>query len=871
MIIHNKKECEPTKENKLPLGRKICWAITLLFVVGLFIFTLLLGNIQSLRDTAFESGFTAINPESIGSAIKRMPVSYVKAKIKSSEVPVIQIDIKFKHFKKLQEKRDTSISAGIIVQKEDDYVPAKIQLDGKTTKVNLRIKGDNIDHLIGNKWSFRIKTSGKEALFGMRRFSIQNPYVRGFQGQYLIDETRRIYGLVSLRRQLVNVIINGNRVGLMEIEEHFSKELLENNGRKESVIVRFDEGDSWEFGDLYDYTNTTVDPFRQGQIDKSETLQRHNRMAIGLLRGYSDGVLAASGAFEASEMGMFLAINRLWGSQHGVRWGNLRFYFNPYIGKLQPIGYDDNFHERYQYNVPIKDKFFLKILKDKTINQAYLEALKVLTDDVLNGNLISRLSLLEKQYADPLFSEFYLLQSYDYSDLLKRAQWISEKILSSVDDKSDYSSTRSAHIYLVKRKLDTSYELQFSSAIPKQIIVTGVTHADPLRGAKLKDFFEDYFPLKLKEKVITERKKYKIISDVPAELIKDARFTLSSINNKPLKAQVAEQYYPAFVEPVISRNKNLTTLLNRGVISISYPENILRFNKGEWKITETVNISGFKKVIFSSGTVLNFKGGVGIVSQSPVEIDGKSERVQFLGDGKSGWFYLLNAHGESFINGLIMRNVVAVDFDGIKLTGALSIYNSKINIMDLSIDVVKSEDALNIIQSDFKLSGCSISNTNSDAIDTDFSKGTISHCKFQNIGILGGGDAVDFSGSNIKVEYSDFTLISDKAISAGEKSKVEVSHVNIQDSSIGIASKDGSSTTVVDSSIINSNYAAMMAYVKKIEYGGASINALNTHIGKLGAVKSDMFSSILIDGIRVKQSKINTKQLYKTIMKSSRK
>jgi len=871
MIVSHKKVCEPVNKVNPPPSRKFCWAIVSLFVVGLMLLLLLLMNMHNFRDKAFELGFNAINQESIGAAIKRIPVSYVKAKFKYPDVPTIQIDIKFKHFKKLQEKRNTAIAAGKIVQKEDDYVPAKVQLNGKTVKVKLRIKGDNIDHLIGDKWSFRIKTSGKKALFGMRRFSIQNPYVRGFQGQYLIDETRRIYGLVSLRRKLVNVVVNGNRIGLMEVEEHFSKELLESNGRKESVIIRFDESDSWEFGRLYDYTNTMVDPFRQGRINQSQTLQQHNRMAIGLLRGYSDGVLAASDAFEVSEMGMFLAINRLWGSQHGVRWGNLRFYFNPYIGKLQPIGYDDNFHERRQYNVPIKDKFFTKVLQDKLVYQAYLTALRKLTQDVLKGNLISQLNDLEKQYATPLFTEFYLLQRYNYSDLKKRAKWISENIVTAVAETLDYSSIRNAHIYLVKRNLRASYDLQFSSAIPEDIIVKGVKHLDPLKDAKLKSFFSNYLPLNLKGKKINEQKFYKVISDVPFESIEYAKFSITSIDNNYVTEQEVELYYPALDEPVMLKDKGLKDLLKRGVISIDHHENILIFNKGKWEITETVSISSYKKVVFSPGVVLNFKGGVGIVSQVPINIDGQSEKIQFLGDGKGGWLYLADVQGKSFINGLIMKNVAAVDFEGVKLTGALSIYKSDINIKGISIDTVKSEDALNIISSNFSLSDCSISNTDSDAIDTDFSKGVISHCKFHNIGILGGGDAIDLSGSHVKIEQSEIKMISDKAISSGEKSNVEVNHVHIYGSSIGIASKDGSTTKVVDSSISNSGYAAMMAYVKKKEYGGASIISLNTDIDKPEMVMSDKLSTILIDGDAVKQSDINTKQLYKTIMKSSRK
>ncbi len=862
------------EKTKFVLSRKLCFIsvlFTFISLIALIAMPLLLGNVQNIRDTAFELGFKAINPESIGAAIKRLPLSYAKAKLKTSHVPTMRFDIKFKHFKKLQEKRNEAIEAGVIVQKDGDYVPAKIQFKSKKIKVELRIKGDNIDHLIGNKWSFRVKTKGNDSIMGMRRFSIQNPYVRGFQGQYLIDSTRKIYGLISLRRQLVNVIVNGNNIGLMEVEEHFSKELLENSGRKDSVIARYNESDSWEFGEIYDYTNTKADPFRKSRIDKSKVLQNYNKNAIGLLRGYSDGILSASDAFDPFEMGMFLAINQLWGAQHGVRWGNLRFYYNPYIGKLQPIGYDDNFHERRLFNVVIKDKFFTKMLQDKRIHKIYLESLAVLTKDVLNGTLTSQLSKLEKEYSTSLYGEFYLLQAYDYADLERRARWIDENILSTSSSDFDYSKVRNTHVYLVKNNSGLSYDLELSSAIPNKVIVKAVIHPDPLLESQLIKIFSNHLPLTLKEKVITGGKSYTVIRNVPYESMKNAKFIITSLDSNYRLEEDVELYYQALPNPIISNNNNLDELLDRGVITLNKQENAIYFAKGEWKISNIIKISGYEKVVFPAGTILKFEDGAGVISTIPIEIKGDLEKVQFIGNGNSGWLYLMHAGSNSMINGLNMKNVSAVKFEGVELTGALSVYKSEINLTDINISDVHSEDAINIISSKFRLSDCEITSTDSDAIDTDFSTGDISNCSFYKIGILGGGDAIDLSGSKVQIDNSEFNVVSDKAISSGERSIVKVSNVKIQDSSIGVASKDASTTEVINSSINNSNYAPLMAYVKKKEYGGAKIQVSKTSIDTPDNIIADPHSFIYIDGNIVKQTEINTKQLYNTIMKSSRK
>jgi hypothetical protein len=158
----------------------------------------------------------------------------------SATLPEILIDIKFKHIRKLQQKRDEALTRGLLINGPNDFVPASIRHGGRTTKVKVRLKGDLPDHLEGSKWSFRIHVKGKEHIFGMRRFSIQNPQVRGFQGEVLFKETLRHVGVLAPRYFFVNVTLNGNSIGVMAVEEHFSKELLESNQRREGVIVSYD-------------------------------------------------------------------------------------------------------------------------------------------------------------------------------------------------------------------------------------------------------------------------------------------------------------------------------------------------------------------------------------------------------------------------------------------------------------------------------------------------------------------------------------------------------------------------------------------------------------------------------------------------------
>ena len=48
-------------------------------------------------------------------------------------------------------------------------------------------------------------------------------------------------GLISHRSEYFNVILNGNYLGLYYLEEVYSKNLIENNGRREGPIIGLDK------------------------------------------------------------------------------------------------------------------------------------------------------------------------------------------------------------------------------------------------------------------------------------------------------------------------------------------------------------------------------------------------------------------------------------------------------------------------------------------------------------------------------------------------------------------------------------------------------------------------------------------------------
>ena len=180
----------------------------------------------------------------------------------------------------------------------------------------------------------------------------------------------------------------------------------------------------------------------------------------------------------------------------------------------------------------------------------------------------------------------------------------------------------------------------------------------------------------------------------------------------------------------------------------------------------------------------------------------------------------------------------------------------------------RGEDALNIVRSAFSLREVSVMDAFSDGFDADFSKGEIRGGSFLRVGLAGGGDGFDVSGGNVVIDGTFFQDIGDKAISVGEGSSVIATRLNIERVGTGAASKDSSTLDISDSAIRSARTAALLAYVKKPEYGPGSIVAARIASDELSEMaRVQMGSSIVLDGQSVEPEDLDVDALYQTSMK----
>lgn len=348
----------------------------------------------------------------------------------NTQIPTIRFDIKYNNMEKLKNKIKESKSTGILTTEEDDYVPIFISSVKKTVKAKIRLKGDWLDHIKGSKWSFRVHIKGDETLFGMRKFSIQNPSTRGYSAPMLFLKTMRMIqsDIIIPRYRLVRAIVNGNDIGIMLIVEHFSKELLEASGRSESIILKLDESDKWSLEAgisnpvYHNFKNNKIVAFQDKKISTSKKLHQDFQVGIGLFRGFVNGELKPSEIFDAKLIGSYLATLDLFAYVHGLAWFNMRFYYNPVTAKLEPIVFD-TYNPHYfgklpsQRTYPFGEVMAILLLKDEKIKYYYREAALKYLSLIRSNQLQNTLMQLDKQIRKVLFSEFFLLQPFNVSYL----------------------------------------------------------------------------------------------------------------------------------------------------------------------------------------------------------------------------------------------------------------------------------------------------------------------------------------------------------------------------------------------------------------------------------------------------------------------
>ncbi|WP_167617680.1 CotH kinase family protein [Maribellus sediminis] len=764
--------------------------------------------------------------------------------------PKLRLYVDEQFFQAFGNKRFDAFETGVLVNSGDDFVPMMLYDGHNFLNGELRLKGDLIDHLYGDKWSYRLKFKKGFAWNGMLTFSVQNPSTRHFLNEWFAHKIYLHEDVLTTRYGFIPIEINSESRGVYAWEEHFEKQLVENKNRREGPIIRFDETLFWDqiretrlSGQNWDvdyYGAAQIIPFRIGGLIKDSLKVKQFEEAETLLTQFKFSSAQVTDVFDVKKLAAYYALLDLTQAYHGFAWHNLRFYYNPVTCLLEPIAFDgyieDGIYKRIDERInglfpadkvdqlSRMDLMLYKPFENPVFCEEYLTCLKKYSAKefvagIIAGNkseIDSLTTLLQVEF--PYYNaDFSYIQEQaafinnNLENIRKNLIELGAKLQSKKIERYHPGTLQGANANLIVQQVHAYFDKS-----EKKLSVFNHANTDvKILGA----FMKMSLPLSFDDKPVIEPSKgivaksldFKIKEGVPEKL-------LFAVGTEMFEAMISQWAAP--------KEKSARQVLQAQPLhpDLTFSGDSVLF-EGNYNFSEDVVIPDSFKVYIKAGTTIDFTHGAGFFCFAPVVSMGNASQPVYIhsSDSSANGFNILQAAGKSRFSYTYFSRLSNMNHSGWFSPAAVNIYESDVELEYCRFERNKNcDDALNVVRSDFRVNNCEFKHTFADAFDSDFCTGTVRNCTFENIG----NDAIDFSGSQVAINDCQMFEIGDKAISGGEKSELNVSDVKIENANIGIASKDLSRLTLDRIEIDGVKYG-LVAFVKKPEYGPASIKIDN--------------------------------------------
>ncbi|MDC0992899.1 hypothetical protein OAS14_00880 [Alphaproteobacteria bacterium] len=740
---------------------------------------------------------------------------------RNSVSKAIELDIKFKNLQKIYADREEAILK--TVNENPTKVPCRIS-DGEVTyKCQVRLKGDLRDHWNAEpRLSLRIKVKGGY-IHGLKNFSIQKPRARQFPyDQVFHDLNSKLGGLSSNRQQFVNFRLNGQPMGIMNVEPTINSQYVESLEIKRFGIFKISNEESWAYHKTEDsyagffVSDPTINFVQRGtsrDLEGSEKIREIHSIIANYL------YLQPSKLFDRQKMVESLIWGLVWGNLHAHDHSNSRYTWNDYTQKLEPILADQgrwkSFDASSIYQLPFG---YRDLIIDKPISHYELEnALQKIRRVISLQDPIDLSNSLKSAY-------FQNDRRFSHSPIKENLRFIADRqswVLNFINNLAkEHRSYHAESVTLSKANIEGMRDFVYV-----------LHHTDgSIRIFNLIDQ-----PVRI-SKVTLNEKTLNVDREIPGS--KPKRLASIVVRSSFLDFQdfKINVHAEKFGVTKVSSNKN--TIFPLHILNPEQKAETLSSLCSAEGADEKCVISGEanlrvsqvfdRPVRIEPGTKITLGAGVDLIFKSSVEMLGQAgEEISLKGNGSS--IIIVN-------KGFQKSTINHVNFSGLsepasrlrRYTGAINGYGGEFGIKAVSINNSLAEDQLNLVHAKITVDGLSIDGAKSDGFDCDFCTGEILSADFKNIG----GDGLDVSGSEISVGQISFSNIDDKAISVGENSDVTVKFADVARSGTGIAVKDASRATVKLLQVSAITHDAVMTYVKKPFYLGATTVDVQKFTGK---------------------------------------
>ena len=704
-----------------------------------------------------------------------------------------RIEIKVDKYKKWTTNlMKATLDPGAILPKYKKKFDAKIISHYKfgqcKHKGKIRLHGDWKDHIGFDSGDFTQSldvslSSGSIANF--TKFKLFLPETRKFKNEIILTSILRNLDFLAPRTSTTQVSVNGKQVNML-IQEKVSKEMLENQKRREGPIYEGEE--KYYFNNFRDFqhydlkgislskmTNSKWSEINQntGNISinallKLQTIYSQFANSESIIYSLNWNLLSNGSEVLKNKWAMYEILLYAANSSHALIPHNRKFYYNSFYLGFEPIYYDGSVRSlqgswmrvrpNYSYypHLSLENFIHLEALIKNIDTSEFIEKYVEVNDLInINESQIILNDMLEK--ITKLKSEFLRYKEENKPQYFKKPKISIQEFTNNV---SKYLEDGFILNFVNRSDDYSSYILEICSVEEPSLC------------------YEKEIPLTELGKLLEE----KYIEGIPK---KSPIIILPSLTKRKTEKNLN------FLEEQIKIKSSINTDL---IFNKDSNELLVKMNEEEdWILIYDSDLSNIKIKISS-------------------DIQKKDNHIQ---------------------------KISRIDKNG--LTGCLSIYNSKFESTNLEVEnlFTRCEDSINIINSRGHLNEIKINYASSDALDIDFSYLIVESLSISNAG----NDCADFSNGEYLIKQSKISKCKDKGISIGEQSDMKLENVIINGASIGISSKDSSITSVLNGDIKNA-LVCIESYQKKQEFFGSmlSIKNLNCNNSKMKKGKNSVIN-----------------------------
>jgi len=563
-----------------------------------------------------------------------------------------------------------------------------------------------------------------------------------------------------------------------------------------------------------------------------------------LINRFLEKEISLSGVFDISKLATYNALKKVFckGCSDPVF-----FIFNKESMLLEPLYVSSKCLGR--VNKVLEKPF----IDDSNYTELYIKALdefsKMNFHDLIkseNDSFISNLSLINAYYMDSVF---------DFNVIIANQKVIQKNLNPSTALKSELISIDNENMIISAFNV-SNYPIEILGLYHnnnKEIkilneVIQVSSGQKAIVNIELPRSFENLFV----------SKKKRITGFVLPKHIHELRIKYKILGlNRTHESVIVPYQQDVIEEEDLFRSK--TAINNHKHLIIDEERREIIFSKDSITISSPLVIPNNYTFKLKPGTSIDIINGGKIISNAPLNFIGSDKNpISIYSSDKKGEGVLILSEGKKSI-------LKHVNFNQLKnpkhgnwsITGAVTFYESPVDLEYVTVKNNRCEDALNIVRTNFIMKHVTISNTQSDAFDGDFVTGTISNCLFDNLG----NDAIDVSGSDLIIKNVIISNARDKGLSAGENSKMTIDKVEISNSEIAIAGKDLSIINAKNVKILNTKLG-FTAFQKKPEFGPSKITVK-------GITMTDIETKYLIESsssLFVDDKKIKTTQNVKDRM-----